>query len=363
MKQEDLFKKIGFILNELNEQYQFLADNPQQLSELELELFHANANFLADHVQIIKKINNAQQEPLSLPPAEKEETIAVPLPMETEELQEESQVEAVAFADEVGNGEEGNREEDNGGVIEEEAAPEITKIEEEIFKLDQSPATFEFILNDHAEHEAVEGILQTNFDQYAPNDKFEYEEKEVDELFDRPLSEEEEEVLAKKRKLHAEQEKASVDLEEEEDDEIGPEPFLVTPKEEVIEPEDLTLEVAPITETKVNTIEPVEDPNYKPTLNELLAKGNAANLNATSGKSITDLKQAISLNDKLLYIKDLFNGYNLAYSEAIDIANRLPNFEAADNFFQKNYAAKNNWSEKQATVDKFYQLLNQRFLV
>jgi uncharacterized protein with NRDE domain len=76
---------------------------------------------------------------------------------------------------------------------------------------------------------------------------------------------------------------------------------------------------------------------------------------------VTDLKQAITLNDKLLYIKDLFNGYNLAYSEAIDILNRYNSMEEADKFLKSNYAVKNAWENKQATVDKFYELLKRRY--
>jgi len=125
---------------------------------------------------------------------------------------------------------------------------------------------------------------------------------------------------------------------EADDDEIGPEPFLV---EMPIAPE-------------------VSEPARKPSLNEVLAAKADKSLNDNSHR-ITDLKQGVNLNDKLLYIKDLFSGYNLAYAEAIDLANKLPNFEAADNFFKKNYAVKNNWAEKQGTVDKFYALLNQRF--
>ena len=369
MKQEDLFKKLGLILSELNEQYQFLAENPQQLSELELELFHANANFLADHVQIIKKINLNQQQPLMLAPANEEHfAIGDSVSAEPNDLQEESQVEEITFSEQQ---EENEADDVVTPIIAEQPALEISEIEGEIFKLDQSPSTFEFILNDHAEHETIEGIPQTDYNQYGQDsfitnenklkadEKFEFEEKSVGELFNRPLSEEEEQILAQKIKLREKQTEEAVDQEE---DEIGPEPFLVPTKEEFpIEEEDLTLEVAPVANTKINTQEPVEDPSYKPTLNELLAKGVAGNINATTGTAIKDLKQAINLNDKLLYIKELFNGYNLAYAEAIDIANKLPNFEAADNFFQKNYATKNNWPDKQATVDKFYQLLNQRF--
>jgi hypothetical protein len=341
MKQESLFKKLGLILNELNEQYQFLAQNPQQLNELELELFHANANFLADHIQIIKKLTE-NKAPLSLPTTPTE-IVEIEQPIEnidqekhyTEELIEnkEKQEETLQQVD---------FEDVNHQNIKEEFLPEVKEIEQEIFKLDNEPSTFEFILNDHTEHE-----------------KFDFEDKNVNEIFDRPLSPEEERVLAQKRKL-IEQPDFVKDVEEE-DDEIGPEPFLVQKEESLdIMSEDLELKEA--AEPQIPGVdEVVEDPDYKPTLNDVLAgKVNTASVNNTTGK-ITDLKQAINLNDKLLYIKDLFNGYNLAYTEAIDLANRLPNFEAADNFFKKNYAVKNNWNEKQVTVDKFYQLLNERF--
>lgn len=356
MKQEDLFKKIGLILNELNDQYQFLAQNPQQLSELELELFHANANFLADHVQIIKKISASQPLPLALPeveeeaeekydfqPEQLEEEPATSASFVNEELQvnedvqEEQQVETVAFIDET-------VQNTPAALVAEEETTHLAEIEEEIFKIDHSPSTFEFILNDHAEHE-----------------KFDYEEKSVDEIFNRPLSDEEERIIAEKKKLN---ETLAETLANEEEDEIGPEPFLVSKKEEIDFPivqEELDLELAPAPAPIVKSTAPVEDPTYKPTLNDLLAGKSPANNINTSKPAIADLKQGINLNDKLLYIKDLFNGYNLAYAEAIDLANKLPNFEAADNFFKNNYASKNNWADKQATVDKFYELLNQRF--
>lgn len=378
MNQEDLFKKLGLILNELNEQYQFLAQNPQQLSELELELFHANANFLAEHVQIIKKINTNQQVPLALPPITEEINEPENSFVLAEDTHEESQLEEITFADEPAKPlevvEELTKEDEPAlEIIEEKSEPIIhfQEIEEEVFKIDNEPSTFEFILNDHSEHETIEDMPQMDYNQFArdsfitnenklnADEKFDFEEKSVDELFNRPLSAEEESILAQKRKL---KEEPIEDIAEVDEDEIGPEPFLVQKEEEFpIEKEDLELEIAPVEAVVVNTSEPVEAPTYKPTLNDLLAKSNGVNINSSTSTGITDLKQAINLNDKLLYIKDLFNGYNLAYAEAIDIANKLPNFEAADNFFQKNYAAKNNWSEKQATVDKFYGLLNQRF--
>jgi hypothetical protein len=78
-------------------------------------------------------------------------------------------------------------------------------------------------------------------------------------------------------------------------------------------------------------------------------------------KPISDIKLAITLNDKLLYVKDLFNGYNLAYSEAIEILNRFNTFEEATRFLKTNYVTKNNWEGKPATTEKFYALLKRRY--
>lgn len=331
MKQEAIFKKIGVILEELNEQHEYLTQNTQQLGELELDLFLANANFLADHIQIIKKltVNQLNVAPLTIEKEHPQEGV-------NDSFEEPMNVAPVTF-------DEQEMEEiiPEPEVIEQEAkTPIFDELETPVFKLDDSPSTFEFILNDHAEHE-----------------KFEFEEKSVDEIFNRPLSKEEELIIAEKKKINSE----NLTEEDEIEEEVGPEPFLVIKEESFpIVKEDLNLEPAPNPTMVSASPDLVEDPSNKPTLNELLAGKTRLSVNVEK-PAIADLKQAINLNDKLLYIKDLFNGYNLAFAEAIEIANKLPNFEAADNFFQKNYAVKNNWSEKQNTVDQFYELLNQRF--
>lgn len=104
------------------------------------------------------------------------------------------------------------------------------------------------------------------------------------------------------------------------------------------------------------------------TINELIQQQKQAGVNltqqfqtSTAQEKILDLKTAISLNDKLLFIKDLFNGYSLAYSEALELLNRFDNYAEADAFLQTNYALKNGWGEKPQTVDKFYTLLRKKF--
>src|ERR1700688_326193 len=66
MKQNDVFNKIGEIIQELTDQYDFLQMSKDNLNDLELELFVANAHFLTDHIEILRKLNlqkNTSQKP------------------------------------------------------------------------------------------------------------------------------------------------------------------------------------------------------------------------------------------------------------------------------------------------------------
>jgi hypothetical protein len=80
-----------------------------------------------------------------------------------------------------------------------------------------------------------------------------------------------------------------------------------------------------------------------------------------SQEPIQDLKRSISLNDKLVFVKDLFNGYSLAYQEAIDQLERLEDFESADQYLKTHYVEAYNWIEKSATAEKFYDLMRRKF--
>lgn len=454
MNQEDIFKKIGQILNELNDQYEYLARNPKDLNELEMDLFLANASFLSQHVHIIKRMDyNAAQHTLAAQgetPRSVSVTLTPPPPVsgQFKSFEKETALEKGELVEKVGHVEEGqqveNRDEEYAEKDEQKHTHSL--IEEEIFRIDKEPSTFEFILSDR-----------------TPSDKFEFEEKSVDEIFDRPLSIEEEEIIARKQKLREKIDQEALEFPALEEDEIGPEPFLVAetttteeteeepltyevpeipqaapepeeaaevarvteavlPKEpnlqealvpqegpaketepikqeeqvmadgpiivqqqvipaivEEKEPEPLIAaqpviaaqayvsQVTPVTQTPVTkAYEPVsslEPTTEKPaTLNDILAgKRTGTPVSGSNRTEIKDLKQAISLNDKLRYIKDLFNGYNLAYAEAIDLLNKMPDFNSADAFLQKNYALKNNWASKQDTADQFYELLNRRF--
>ncbi|WP_316816084.1 hypothetical protein [Pedobacter nyackensis] len=364
MNQEDIFRKVGQILNELQDQYEFLARNPNQLNELELELFLANANFLSDHVQIVKKINS--HKPVKVIPEHTEDQSPVVLVtpvVAVEPMPEPEPVKEVELVKETNMSKEKTLEEleaeyaaNELEFTEKEPAPVASVVEfDEKEEVQPEPFKFDFLLNDD-----------------PASDKFEFEEQSIERIFDRPLSREEEEIIAQKQKLRDSQMRSVETVEEvvvpdpiPRVQEVKPEPVKLVSEEPKEQIPQSPVSPAVVIDTPVEKI--TKEPEViqgRPTLNDLLAgKSNFSNsVNEDNNKtSITDLKQAINLNEKLLYIKDLFNGYNLAYAEAIELVNKMPDFKTADNFLQSNYAVKNNWTAKQSTVDKFYELLNQRF--
>jgi hypothetical protein len=305
MKQQEVFKKIGTILKELNDQYHYLAENESEMNDLELELFVANAHFLADHSQVLRKLNlNKPEPPKQLPSAE-------PRFFEP---------------------------------VVQQAAPPV--VEEE-------PAKEE-------KEEAPEKLQIDPQENPVPHIDLRGDDTGTDYSY---IRQEEPPVIKHELKLED-----IPDIDEEEDE---PEPdemrHPIHPIPEPPKAESPKVEVVPPAVTK-EPLRPQVDTDEKEgmlTINQRISAqinaNSSRNAEHTSSQPISDLKQAITLNDKLLYIKDLFNGYNLAYSEALDILNRFNSYDEAENFLKTSYAAKNNWDAKPATAEKFFALLRRRY--
>lgn len=305
MKQQEVFKKIGGIIREINEQYEYLETGGGVLNDLELELLLANSHFLADHIEVLRKLS---RQPENTPPPVVEQP-----PVAEEEPQ----------------------------------APEPRYFEPEI----EEPAL----------------AYETEAEEHSPTIEFEMPRPEEPKDVSSPVAEQEIPAPVESEMIRHEltMEDIGEDWDEDEAEETyeglktiitGPEPEPVVMPLPVAEPKpEPTHSVEP--EPQINVEEEVLTLNQKMSA-QLTTSRMSDHLGA---QAITDLKSAISLNDKLLYIKDLFNGYSLAYSEAIEILNRFKTFEEAEKFLQSSYATKNNWADKQATVDKLYDLLKRRY--
>jgi hypothetical protein len=317
MKQKEVFKKIGGIIQELSDQYEYLKTVNGDLNDLELELFVANAHFLTDHIEILCKLN-LQNSTLKRS-TEKQETAreqkyfepVVQQMMHNISIAEEKPDKAPAKQVEI--------EITSNNKHEEQPVPEIDLASE------SSADTYSFV---QEEPETIRHELILDESMVWDDDENIPIEEEIPEG-------------ANKRKAGS------------------------AAKAEVINGADELKDIKPADKKKEAEVSTKKTAEEVLTINQKMSSqlGDKvmARTEQLSVKPISDIKLAITLNDKLLYVKDLFNGYNLAYSEAIEILNRFNTFEEASRFLKTNYVTKNNWESKPATTEKFYALLKRRY--
>lgn len=313
MNKNEILRKIGEILAELNDQNDYLSRNPENLNDLELELFAANAEFLSNHISILVKLNGKATD-----------------------------------------------------VKDDRRIPTFNKELDSAQTLDSDSMNLENQVEENVEISDWKSQLEMK-DEIT----FDFEKKEANELFDRPLTEEEIRVINEKSKLMEELSGSDLNSHQQviSEEPLSLEDDIVEDAPEYRDHMPKPVSIPPVVKSEPEPLpapvlaEPAAADTPPLSLNEILA---AQTTKATVSSQLNqrqtrDLKGMISLNDKLLFVRDLFNGYSLAYSEAIELLNRFDTFESADNFLKQNYVVKNSWSEKQDVADKFYELLNRRF--
>ncbi|MBE8715431.1 hypothetical protein [Sphingobacterium hungaricum] len=371
---QDILSKIGELLVEINENYQALIDHSSERLSENLFILQAQSKYLTAKLELFEKLNAQQTASSSV----SNDTVFTPASQIEEKHQDEQETEEeiteISFKKSVYSSDKKESE------VEEEK-PEVEnseEVEEQVLEeIEESPVD----TSDEEEFETEEEIEAEVAEEEEEIAESEEEDLETESQAEPEPEEVEEEPVAKAVETPA-QPSSSVQNQpvSEEKPQSAPansgtfvesrpsqeipsysEPVV---KEVIIEQKEIVVEaVQP-------PVEPAK-PSRPLTLNELIQQQKQAGVtntqkfatsSSTSSEKVTDLKSAISLNDKLLFIKDLFNGYSLAYSEAIELLNRFDNFSEADAFLQTNYAMKNGWSQKSQTVEKLYIVLRKRFL-
>jgi hypothetical protein len=303
MTKNEILKKIGIIIIELREQYDLTQLNRDDINDIELELFAANSHFLTDHIEILRKLNNQEVKPL------RQETPSEPK------------------------------------YFEPVVKPTLPEKKEPDFDFPE--------YNNTVEDEPEDQIQEPIKEEYVPQTIIRHEL-----ILDEPANTTDDEAEAEEEWV--EEHEAEIEQEEEQ-----PEP-VIEPIEQPIAEVPAEPEIIIAEPQVIQTQIVIEDTEDKPlvTINQILSaqlSGSPRVGDHAQLQPIKDLKSAITLNDKLLFVRDLFNGYSMAYGEAVEILNRFSRFEEADQFLKINYYTKNNWEAKQATTDKFYELLQRRF--
>jgi hypothetical protein len=98
----------------------------------------------------------------------------------------------------------------------------------------------------------------------------------------------------------------------------------------------------------------------KETLHDIIGKFKSDTSLATKlqNKPISNIKTAVSINDKIMYINELFNGDSKLWDEVIDALNTMDNLDNALTYIDKRFG----WEEENDTIISFLELIYRRFL-
>ena len=105
---------------------------------------------------------------------------------------------------------------------------------------------------------------------------------------------------------------------------------------------------------KVATIE-------KESLNDRLREEKIEIATALQGVPIRDLKKAIGVNDRFLFIQNLFRGDENMYERSLKTINGFSIYPEAQYWIQRELKVKLSWPDQSDTVKLFDQLVKRRF--
>lgn len=96
-------------------------------------------------------------------------------------------------------------------------------------------------------------------------------------------------------------------------------------------------------------------------LNDRLKTDRAEIASFLTDTPVKDLKKAISVNDRIVFLNDLFRGDVDMYERSIKTINNFRILAEAEYWIERELKIKLGWDEKAATVQHFNQLVKRRF--
>lgn len=98
-------------------------------------------------------------------------------------------------------------------------------------------------------------------------------------------------------------------------------------------------------------------------LNEKLKQAKLELSDALQDVPIKDLKKAININDRFLYISELFRGDEVMYERSIKTINSFAIYPEAEYWIKRELKLKLGWDDRTPIVKQFDQLVKRRFSV
>ncbi|MBO9702294.1 MAG: hypothetical protein J7604_18940 [Sporocytophaga sp.] len=97
------------------------------------------------------------------------------------------------------------------------------------------------------------------------------------------------------------------------------------------------------------------------TLNDMLKQQNVSSSGMHVKSKIFDIKSAIPLNQKFIFISELFAGHSGEYETALTELNNCSELEEAKQLLKDKYLPKWKWDLNRKTVQDFFEIVSRKF--
>jgi hypothetical protein len=144
-------------------------------------------------------------------------------------------------------------------------------------------------------------------------------------------------------------------------------PVYVAPKVKPRNTNQLDIHFDPMNEIPTfsqynNTSKDVNDTiAQQESLNDRLKENRTELMHALKDTPIKDLRKGIGINDRFVFINELFRGDEPMYERSIKTINSFNIYQEAEYWMNRELMIKLGWDETRETVKHFYQLVRRRF--
>lgn len=117
----------------------------------------------------------------------------------------------------------------------------------------------------------------------------------------------------------------------------------------------------PMTEIPTLSQQVQDNKEESGSLNDKLKQSKTELLEVLKEAPVKDLRKAIGINDRFLFINDLFRGDEAMYERSIKTINSFSIFPEAEYWITRELKVKLGWDNEHSSVQHFDQLVKRRF--
>mgnify|MGYP006282443961 CR=1 FL=1 len=128
------------------------------------------------------------------------------------------------------------------------------------------------------------------------------------------------------------------------------------PREDIEEPE--------VPSNQISLIDSIEEiKEMEQSLNESFSSIKSPSLKEKIvGTPISDLRSAISINQKFKFINELFEDDTEAFEKSVETINGYTSYIEADDYMENNLKPRYGWETNSTSAKEFQELVSRRFL-